>query len=130
MTYSKGDTVQVSDLAGKWWIGRVLKVHMTGALTINVEPDYSGKRRRFARGYSRDFVTGLPVLFVRHEDVTLRGARAVRQGATMTAAAVVILAACVQRRTRTPRKPDAVDYAAQEDRMMRAAAKAREVRRD
>ena len=53
----------------------------------------------------------------------------------MTAAAVVILAACiaaacVQRRTRTPRKPDAVDYAAQEDRMMRAAAKAREVRRD
>ena len=72
MTYSKGDTVQVSDLAGKWWIGRVLTVHLTGALTINVEPDYSGKRRRFARGYSRDFMTGLPVLFVRHEDVPLR----------------------------------------------------------
>ena len=31
---------------------------------------------------------------------------------------------------RTPRRPDAVDYAAQGDRMMRAAAKAREVRHD
>ena len=52
----------------------------------------------------------------------------------MTAAAVIIIAACIVaalgRRTRTPRKPDAVDYAAQEDRMMRAAAKAREVRHD
>ena len=52
----------------------------------------------------------------------------------MTAAAVVILAACiapacVQRRTRTPRHPDAVDYAEQEERMMRAAAK-RRVRHD
>ena len=45
----------------------------------------------------------------------------------MTAAAVIVIAACiaaacVQRRTRQPRRPDAVDYAEQEERMMRAAA--------
>ena len=48
----------------------------------------------------------------------------------MTAAADIVIAACVQRRTRQPRRPDAQDYAEQEERMMRAAAKAREVRRD
>ena len=47
----------------------------------------------------------------------------------MTAAAVIVIAACVQRRTRNPRRPDAVDYAEQEDRLMRAAAK-RRVRHD
>ena len=39
----------------------------------------------------------------------------------MTAAAAVL-----QRRTRQPRRPDAQDYAEQEERMMRAAAKAQE----
>ena len=52
----------------------------------------------------------------------------------MTAAAIIIIAAYVvaavlQRRTRNPRRPDAVDYAEQEDRLMRAAAK-RRVRHD
>ena len=51
----------------------------------------------------------------------------------MTAAAIIVIAACIVaaalgRRARTPRRPDAVDYAAQVDRLMRAAAKAREVR--
>ncbi len=49
----------------------------------------------------------------------------------MTAAAIIIIAAYIaaavlQHRTRQPRRPDAVDYAEQEDRLMRAAAKARE----
>lgn len=49
----------------------------------------------------------------------------------MTAAAIIIIAAYVvavvlQRRPRTSRTPDATDYAEQEERMMRAAAKARE----
>ena len=39
-------------------------------------------------------------------------------------------AACVQRRTRQPRRPDAQDYAEQEERMMLAAAKARESRKN
>ena len=52
----------------------------------------------------------------------------------MTAAAIIIIAAYIvaavlQRRTRNPRHPDAVDYAEQEERMMRAAAK-RRVRHD
>ena len=45
----------------------------------------------------------------------------------MTAAAVIVIAAvfaaaALGRRTRTPRRPDAVDYAEQEERLMRAAA--------
>ena len=53
----------------------------------------------------------------------------------MTAAAIIVIAACIVaaalgRRARNPRRPDAVDYAEQEERLMRAAAKAREVRRD
>ena len=52
----------------------------------------------------------------------------------MTAAAIIIIAAvltvaALQRRTRTPRRPDAVDYAEQKERLMRAAAK-RRVRHD
>ena len=48
----------------------------------------------------------------------------------MTAAAVIIIAAVLaaavlQRRTRNPRRPDAVDYAERGDRLMRAAAKRR-----
>ena len=42
---------------------------------------------------------------------------------------VLTVAAVLQRRTRNPRRPDAVDYAEQEERMMRAAAK-RRVRHD
>ena len=53
---------------------------------------------------------------------------------SMTAAAVIVIAAVLaaavlQHRTRTPRRPDAVDYAEQEERMMRAAAQ-RRVKRD
>ena len=51
----------------------------------------------------------------------------------MTAAAIIIIAACIVaalgRRTRNPHRPDAVDYAEQEERMMRAAAQ-RRVRHD
>ena len=52
----------------------------------------------------------------------------------MTEAAIIVIAAYVvaavlQRHTRNPRRPDAVDYAEQEERMMRAAAK-RRVRHD
>ena len=49
----------------------------------------------------------------------------------MTAAAIIIIAAVHCRRgpatsqPRQPRRPDAVDYAEQEERMMRAAAKRR-----